>query len=175
LADPEDVPSQSHRFRDVSTIVAIVGLLVTMIFNTIGVWQQVDQTERQAEQARETRLYTQVGLLAQLNGLAAEVDRGVNETEAGDKRCNRDTLFILSDADENSLYAALDFYEEVAFLFNQKVVTLAAARRHWAPNMVDTFELGRTFLTREAVTRDFPELRRFTRSSPGMSRLPPCR
>lgn len=173
--EPDPPPPQSHRLRDISTLVAVVGLLVTLVFNTIGVWQQVDQAERQAEQARETRLYTQVGLLAQLNGLATEVDQGVNETEADERRCDRDTLFTLSDDHENSLYAALDFYEEVAFLFNHKVVTLGAARRHWAPSMLDTYDLGGTFFPRAAIATDFAELRRFADASPrAVSHLEPC-
>jgi hypothetical protein len=177
LSEPDPAPPQSNRLRDVSTIVAAVGLLVTLVFNTIGVWQQVDQAERQADQARETRLYTQVGLLAQLNTLAAEADQGVNETAADERRCDRDTLFTLSDDDENSLYAALDFYEEVAFLFNQKFVTLDAARRHWAPSLADIYDLGGTFFPRTTVARDFAELRRFTHANQARarSRLEPCR
>lgn len=165
----------SHRLRDWSTIIAILGLLVTMVFNTIGVWQQVDQSERQAEQARETRLYTQVGLLVQLNQFAAQMDRELNATQAGKLRCEPDPLFRLNARDSNSLYAALDFYDEVAWLFNQDVVTLRAARRHWSPSMVDTYRLGRVFFPGEAIDRDFPDLGRFaTASSRRLSHLEPC-
>jgi hypothetical protein len=175
LGEADAGRSQSHWFRNVGTIVAVVGLLITLLFNTIGVWQQVDQAEREADQARETRRYTQVGLLVQLNALAADMDQAVNETKADERRCDRDTLFTLSDDDENSLYAALDFYEEVAFLFNQKVVTLRAARRHWAPSMLDTYELGATYFPREAIAKDFVQLRRFTNAtSRTVSQLEPC-
>ncbi len=156
-------------------MVAVVGLFVTLAFNTIGVWQQVDESKRQSEQARETRLYTQVGLLVQLNQFAAQMDRGLNETRVAELRCDPEPLFTLSHRDETTLYAALDFYEEVAWLFNQDVVTLAAARRHWGPSMFDTHQLGRTFFPQTAIERDFPELDRFASvSSESLSRLEPC-
>ena len=170
-----DKPPRSHRIRDISAIVAVVGLFVTLAFNTIGVWQQVDEAERQSEQASETRLYTQVGLLVQLNQFAAQMDRGLNETRVAELRCDPEPLFTLSDRDKKTLYAALDFYEEIAWLFNQDVVTLAAARRHWGPSMLDTHQLGSTFFPETAIERDFPELDRFASTwSETPSRLEPC-
>jgi hypothetical protein len=50
-------------WREAATILGLLGLLVTMVFNTVGVCQQVEQAERARREATQTRIDTQIGLL----------------------------------------------------------------------------------------------------------------
>jgi hypothetical protein len=152
--------------QDVATNVAVVGLLVTMVFNTIGVWQQVDQTElagreaaRAADQARQTRIDTQVQLITQLNALSAEAEREV--VAAGVDIAQQRIDFEATAHQRAAVSSAARYYDYLAWLFNERQVVLGSAQSYSTESMVKMYELAiHTFGFKEAQ-RTYPELRRF--------------
>jgi hypothetical protein len=139
--------------------VAVVGLLVTLVFSTIGVWFQV-------RQARETNEATQLGLLTTLNVTAKQAESGINATQAPDLRCKRDQIGQLTDEEEAAVNQALEFYDYLAWLFGRQHVTLKGAEEYLAPRMIDAYELGSAFFPPRALARDFPYLKRFHDEAP---------
>lgn len=139
-------PNQSHRLRDVSAAVALAGLLVALLFNTIGVWQQVKQAELGVRQADETRRAAELEVLTQLNAAAAASDRAVNATEAWDRRCDEITVQTLDSGDEARIINALEHYDYLAFLVERKHVTMQEARRYWERDMIEAYAIGSAFI-----------------------------
>ena len=138
------------------SLIAVVGLLVTLVFNTMGVWQGVEADK----QARDTE---QVRLMTQLNTQAIDTERAINATDAPDNRCKPYRIDTLKDNEQAAVFAAFDFYEYLAWLFNTDRLTIASAREYWAPNMIDAYSLGTTYFARADIEERFPELTRFRR------------
>jgi hypothetical protein len=137
----------------VGTLIAVLGLVVTMVFNTVGVWQGVAQTKRD-------RVASELGLLTQLNGLARQAEgrlTGVRESVCSARRPRP--------RDGAALIEAAQYYEYLAWLFNAGHVTMSDARRYWAPSMIQTYELFATIGLTEARRR-FPELNAFKLATP---------
>ena len=141
-------------WRNVATLVAALALLATLVFNTLGVWQGT-------REQRETRENEQVQLLTQLNAFATETERSINATDAPDNRCKPFRVDTLPDAQEAKLFAALDYYEYLAWLFNRGRLTIRTAREYWAPNMIDAYRLGQVYFPQVAIEERYPELKRF--------------
>jgi hypothetical protein len=157
-------PTGRRWWRDV----AVTGLLVTLIFNTVGVWLQV-------EQSQETKEATQLGLLTQLNVTAKSSEAQINATDIPDRRCKRDQIGQLKDAQEAALVEALDFYDYLAWLFSREHVTLQGADEYLAPRMIDAFAVGRAFMPPKQLGRDFAYLKAFGDRVPAAWHPPdPC-
>jgi hypothetical protein len=153
-----------------SVAVAVVGLLVALVFNTIGVWRQLEQNQQAVEQAKQTRVFTQLGLLTQLGLTVTASERAA--ANANEHRCDKDTLNSLRPPETAALWEALSNYEYLAWLFNHKHLTLSSARTFWTPYMLDAYKLGTTFVYYKHVRDDFPELTRLWGIAPPELRPP---
>ena len=75
-------------WRDVATLVALAGLLGTMVFNTIGVRHTATESRKQAEQARLSRQDGQIALMTSLSTFLQDTDLALEQTRAGEKVCD---------------------------------------------------------------------------------------
>jgi hypothetical protein len=155
----------------VATVVAVLGLLVTLIFNTVAVWGQLEQAEKDAEQARldarraeESRLYTQIGVLTQLATEARSSQRVIERSALPALRC-RDKYHgsDMRPADEAALREALGVYDFMAWLFNDGYMPSDGALPIWAPRMIDAARMGEKLTSTKELRADFPQLERFYR------------
>lgn len=158
MATPsESGPRGRPWWRDVSTTVGIAGLLLALIFNTIGVW-------RAEREARKSRIAAEVSLLTQVGEGANRAAQSLVESGANDKRCLKAAGLALNDSEEARLSDALNYYDYLAWLFNHDQITLESAKRYWGPDMLDVYDLGRKF-TGPHVDVLYTELARFERAS----------
>jgi hypothetical protein len=158
----------------VATLVAVLGLLITLMFNTIGVWGQLDQARKDAEQARleaeraqESRLYTQIGVLTQLATAARSSQRVIDRSALGHLRC--DPKYHGSDigrSNEAALREALGVYDFMAWLFNQGYMPSDETLTVWAPRMIDAAQMGETLTSAQELRTGFPQLARFYERAP---------
>jgi hypothetical protein len=153
---------EAHRgrspwWREAATLLGVVGLLVTLAFNTVA----VRQSARQDVEARET---SQIGLLTDLNSNASDSERAINDTGAADKLC--DPPEPLDDRSSAALLAGLDYYEYLAWLFNHRRVTVTGSHVFFAPRMIEGWRLGRHFYGGALVRDRYEELERFVRETP---------
>jgi len=140
-------------WRDVATLVALVGLIATLLFNTLGVRQQVAQAKRE-------RAAAELGLLTQLSGVARQAEARLVTV--------RDRLCIgraPQRADQMALLEASQNYDYLAWLFNHGHVRMVSARTYWAPSMIETYELFTAVKLTDARRR-VPELRTFKFRTP---------
>ena len=154
-----------------ATLVAVVGLLITLIFNTLGVWGQLEQAQTDARQAKEeakraaeSRLYTQIGVLTQLAGAARSSQRAIDRSRLAELRC--DPKYHGSDiprSDEAALREALGVYDFMAWLFNQNHLPSDETLAIWAPRMIDAAKMGETLTSKEELRTAFPQLASFYR------------
>jgi hypothetical protein len=161
MSAPDQVTRAARPWwRDAPTFVAVVGVLVALVFNTVGVWLQVGQSE----QAREN---TALALLTNLNGLARQAEgqiAGVREAFcAGDPPTPRD---------EAALMEAAQNYDYLAWLFNAEHIRMSSARDYWAPSMLEAYELAALQQLTTAQKR-FPELREFKFATARPKRVKP--
>jgi hypothetical protein len=164
---------QKAWWRDVATVLGVLGLLITLIFNTLGVWEQLAQSRRDAKQAAETRRHTQIGVLTQLASEARTSERVITSSRLPDLRC--DSNYRVSDltpADYAALDDALGVYDYMAWLFNARHLTQRSARQLWAPRIIDAAELGGKLLSPRDVKLNWPELWRFQSEAPREFRPP---
>ena len=164
--DPAGKGASEPWWRENATLVAVVGLVVTMIFNTIGVWLQVGQArvaskqaELAAQAASRARVDTQLGLVTQLNSLAADADRDVVAAGIQDTRCQ--VGHVWTPKERAVVNRAAQYYDFLAWLFQQRAIVLDAARRYTAPAMLAMFELSRDVFGPTGVERTYPELMSF--------------
>ena len=140
-------------WRDAPTLVAVVGLLLALGFNTVGVWLQVGQSE----QAREN---TALALLTNLNGLARQAEgqiTGVREAFcAGNPPTTRDN---------EALIEAAQNYDYLAWLFNAEEIRVPSSRDYWEPSMLEAYELM-AVQRLEVAQKRFRELRKFKFATP---------
>jgi hypothetical protein len=140
--------SEKPWWRQVPTLVAVVGLLITLVFNTAGVWMQLGQS-KQAQQD------TALGLLTQLKGLAHEAERQMaNVREA---LCKGDPA---NPKDKVALVEAAQNYDYLAWLFNDRHIEMPSARRYWSASMITTYELV-AIQDIEMAQKRFTNLRQF--------------
>lgn len=150
--------SRARWWREGATLLSVVGLLVALVFNTVGVWQS-------AEHQREARDTQQIGLLTQLNSAATDTEKAINATRAPQQQCRPRREGTLSFAHDAVLRAALDYYEYLGWLFNHRRVTLAQSRTFFGVRMIDGWRLATRYLGREQVALLYPELSRFVRET----------
>ena len=168
-AAPDPAPDRRKWWRDVATVVAVLGLLVTLIFNTVGVWAQLDQDREDAARAKveerraeEARLYTQIGVLTQLAGAARSSQRVIDRSRLPDLRC--DPGYHGSDLrpkDAADLREALGVYDFMAWLFNEGYLPADKALPIWAPRLIDAAQMGETLRSAKELRSDFPQLAGF--------------
>jgi hypothetical protein len=155
-------------WRDAATAAAVIGLFVTLGFNTVGVWREV-------EESRETRRVTQVNLLTQLDATVNQAEQALNAAQGLESRCDRHATYSLERGETARLFAALHYYDYMSWLFNEEHLTLRAAEAYWAPNMLDAYRLGTTFLPDGEIDEKFAELASFQESAPARLWPPdPC-
>jgi hypothetical protein len=142
----------------VASIVAVSGLLVTLIFNTVGVW-------RAKEEAEGSRIATEVGLLTQVGAGMNRAEASLVEIGANDKSCKA-VPPILKDPEEGALHSALSYYDYLAWLFNDEQVTLRSAKRYWGRNITEAYELAKALRgSREEVDQSYRELAKYARAA----------
>lgn len=146
----DDAPPADRRpwWRTLTTVLAVAGLSVTLIFNALGVWQGAQQDK----QARKTG---QVGLLTDLNDklIAAEAD--VNATGATTHRC--EVPYDIGTAAEAKLKAALSYYEYLAWLYNSGQLKATQSRSVFAARLIDGRDVAKAFLDLD----EYPQIRDF--------------
>jgi hypothetical protein len=145
-------------WRQAATLLGVVGLFVTLLFNTLA----VRQSAQQDQEARET---AQISLLTQLNSNASDSERAISASSAPDRLCDPDAP-PLDAGDSASLHEALDYYEYLSWLFNHGRLTVTAARDFFGVRMIDGWRLGRHFLGRDELRLRYRELDRFVRATP---------
>lgn len=146
---------RSPWWREAATLLGVIGLFVTLVFNTLAVRQSAEQDH----QARET---AQIGLLTDLNAKASDSEREINETRAPEGLCDASPT-PLDAADEAALRAALDYYQHLAWLFNHGRLTVTGSRDFFAGRMIDGWRLGRHYLGQDELRIRYRELDRFAR------------
>ncbi|MEA2365936.1 MAG: hypothetical protein QOE69_3138 [Thermoleophilaceae bacterium] len=156
-ARSDGAPERRAWWRDISTAVGVAGLLLALIFNTIGVW-------RSEREARKSRVASEVSLLTQVGNGANQAARALTESGANDKRCLKAAGLALNDSEEARLADALNYYDYLAWLFNHDQITLQSAKDYWGPDMLDVYELGKKF-TGSYVDVAYAELARFNRTA----------
>jgi hypothetical protein len=154
-----DGDAKQASWREAATILGLTGLLVTMVFNTVGVCQQVDQADRARQEATQTRIDTQIGLVTQLNALSAEAERDVVAAGVDLDRCRID--WKPTPQQRAAVARAARYYDYLAWLFNQRQVALSSAREYAAKGMLDMYELAVVAFTLPGTKTTYPELRRF--------------
>jgi hypothetical protein len=148
----------------VATLVAVAALAVTLFFNTLGVRQGVEQARQQAEQARQTSLHTEIGMLTSLSAYLQQTD--VALTLTGAERHFHNPKVDLSTRETSKVLAQLQSYDYLAWLFNQKDVwKLSTAELYWKPRMLHALDIANSVYEAPAVARHFPELLRFARAA----------
>jgi hypothetical protein len=74
------------------------------------------------------------------------------------------------------LFAALQYYDYMAWLFNDEHITLGPAKGFWAPNMLDAYQVGTTFLPNGEIDAKFSEVAAFHwTADEGLWPCDPCR
>lgn len=143
---------------------ALIGLVVTLVFNTVGVWQG-------ARSAEEGKKATALGILTSINAASSEAEGEINATDAPARICDRHTIGTLSRADTAKLGKALDHYDYLALLLNQKHVTLEDARTYWQREMVEAYDYAKRFIDPGFLDIQYLELRRYYDAAPKALRL----
>ena len=146
-------PPDRPWWKDVPTLAAVVGLFIALVFNTVGVWLQVGESQQAGED-------TALALLTQLNGLARQAEGDISGARVA--FCKGRPLKA---QDEAALMKAAQYYDYLAWLFNSDHIRMASARRYWAPSMIETYELAAVQRLTTAQKR-FLDLRRFKFETP---------
>ena len=146
-------------WRSFSTAMALIGLFVTLLFNTIGTWQG-------ARSAEEGKVATSLGLLTSLNAATIDAIAAINSTKAPDRVCEEVTVGTLKASEEAQIGRALDHYDYLAFLLAGRYVTLEKAETYWQREMVEAYWLAERFLDPGQIQIDHPYLWRFYRRAP---------
>lgn len=149
-------------WREPPVALAGLSLLVTMLFNTVGVWAQFVQSRTDADRAVESRRYTQIGMLTQLSAEARASERVIVSSNLPSLRCKKNpNSSQLEPSDVASLHQALGVYDFMAWLFNTGQLDLASARLMWGPRLVDSAEMAGKLLSPEELQNLWPQLAKF--------------
>lgn len=161
-----DAGTSRARRREAATVLGVIGLLVTLAFNTLAVRQG-------AEQSKEARETAQIDLLTQLNANASETERVLGETPAPQRQC--EPFEPLAASTDAVVRAALDYYEYLSWLFNRGRLTVASSREFFSGRMIAGWRMARHYLGSEQLGDLYPELTRFVKQTPMAQRpLNPC-
>jgi hypothetical protein len=139
-------------------MISIIGLFVTLVFSTFGACQGLRQQKKASETER-------IGLLTQLNSNATDTERAINATTATEHECDPHPHLKDRTREEPALYAALDYYEYLAWLFNHQRLNVEDSRRFFSPRMIDGWRLARRYLGGDEVRHEYVELEKFVGDS----------
>jgi hypothetical protein len=143
-------------WRDAPTVVAALTLAAGLVFNAC-------QARSQTQEAAQTRIYTQISLLTEMASQARESEKTIESSEMPALACDREYRESdLSLADSAVLEDALDIYEHMAWLFNERHVAMDSARSLWTPRIIDAAELGAALLGKDRVATEWPQVVRFS-------------
>jgi hypothetical protein len=166
VSGPRNAGKSSPWWRQAATLLGVVGLLVTLVFNTLAV-------RKSAQQNREARETAQISLLTQLNSNASDSERAINETQAPDGIC--EVAVQLARGDNAAVHEALDYYDYLSWLFNHDRLTVTGSREFFGARMIDGWRLGRHYLGEIEMRGRYEELERFVRATPRSQRSEsPC-
>lgn len=151
----------------------MLGLLVTMIFNTIGVFMSAEQASQAARAAVETRLDSEVSLLTSLSAYlqANDVELAVPAIETA--RC-RGIAAQLKPAQQLKVLATIGGYDYLAWLLNQDRWDLTAAKSYWAPRMLYALDVAEAVFRYDVIEKRFKQLERFRNELPNAAALIPA-
>jgi hypothetical protein len=152
VTDPSKA-GRSPRWRDGITLLSVVGLFVTLFFNTLGVWEGAKDDKA----SRETQ---QIALLTTLNASATESESQIANSEVLDAECESEPELRQTQS-EASISRGLHYYEYLSWLFNHDRLDIADARAFFAPRMVDGWNLAERFYDEANLSAEYPQLARF--------------
>ena len=149
-------------WREPPVAVATLGLLVTLVFNTVGVWAQFVQSRVDANRAAESRRFTQIGMLTQLSAEARDSERIIVSSNLPALRCAKQPNASAPKAsDVAALRQALGVYDFMAWLFNTSQLDMPSARLMWGPRLIDAAEMASKILSPEELQNLWPQLAKF--------------
>jgi len=160
----EEKPAAARRVK-VATLLTVFGLLVTLVFNTLGVW-------RGAKQDEAGRIAQQISLLTGLNQNLTSSEAEISQ--AGFEPCgllveddDPDPAGTVNDA-QPKLFVALDYYEYLAWLFNEEQLTVEGARDHFDDRMIAGWNIaGKNYETlRDGTYRQLARFVKETKNPP---------
>ena len=149
----------------VSAAVGLAALLATLAYNAYNIRAQTQQAGRQTTAAQETRITSEVVLLTQLNETFNRFDQQLAETVVDDWFCAP-----MSEHGKNSLpahdravvFRVLDYYDWLAWLFNQGRIRYAPAKAYWSAKMFQAWQFGDRFFASPVIKDAYPELTRMS-------------
>jgi hypothetical protein len=157
---------RSRTTAQVSATIAFVALLVGLAFNALSMSEQTRQARRQADQATEQRIAAEIGLLTQLNQQFTTVSQTLGQTRAAEWFCDpAHGKRSLPSNDEAKLYAALNYYDYLAWLINNNRIRYDPARRYMRGEMLQTLRFGEWFFPPQQIAESFPELARYRQAT----------
>lgn len=168
-------------WADIASVVAVLGLFLTLVFNTLAVREgarqsklQADEAAKSARQAQLARLDAQVGMLTSVSSFLQQTSAAVSQTRAVEKLCHPELQ--LSRNAVKSLFTQVESYDYLAWLFNQPTWTMDSAKAYWAPDMLEAFNMAARERDSTALRKRFPELTRFLLTVPDdlLPRQPVC-
>jgi hypothetical protein len=148
-------------------IIAVLGLVVTLLFNTVGVWAQYAQSRTDAKRALETRRFTEIGMLTQLSSEARASQRAISTSNLVRLSCQKNpnhSRFAAS-PDDAALEQALGVYDFMAWLFNSGELDMPSARAMWGPRLDEAARMARTLKSQQELDAEWPQLAAFARQS----------
>ncbi len=144
----------------IATMLTVLGLLVTLVFNTVGVW-------RGAKQDEAGRIAQQIGLLTGLNQNLTSSEEAISL--AGFEPCGLPTedvkdVSTVINAARPKLFVALDYYEYLAWLFNEEQLTVDGARDYFDDRMIAGWNVaGKNF--EELRNENYKQLAEFVKDT----------
>lgn len=154
-AEHADSSGANTKWATISTLTAIGGLVVALVFNSV----QVANNAAETKHSRET---TEVQLFTQLNGL---VTRSVGQINSQGGL----SLEGLTPRQEANFQEALTNFEYLAWLFNNQFITIQAARTYWLNPMRCAYDAAAGLFPPRQLKTDYPNLIKYVRDAA------PCR
>ena len=146
---PEE-PRRRVPWQAVGTVTAVLSLVAALVFNGI-------QVRNNGHQQRASREATELQLLTQLNGVVNDATLGISGVL---NRANKTSL-ALSSRERALLDHALGEFDYVAWLFENRFLTLPAAKRYWLNALGCAYHSALLLEPRRELKRNFPALARF--------------
>jgi hypothetical protein len=150
-------------WRQIATWLTVLGLFVTLFFNTLAVRQG-------AQQAKEGRESEQIGLLTTLNDRATAAEDRLNAFKLPQRQCRAHLQGTLAGRLSGAaLLAAMDGYEYLAWLFNHGRLE-KSARDLIGHRMIAGWRLANRFLPSDTLRATYPQLWTFYDKTPPKAR-----
>lgn len=150
----------------IATVLTVAGLFATLVFNTLGVW-------RSAQQEEEGRITQQISLLTTLNASATDAEKAINDTELDPCGPQEGDDARENQAASDELIAALDYYDYLAWHFNEGRLTVKGSRKYFGDRMIDGWRVANLHIPGEIDAR-YAQLRRFVAETEDPPPVEPC-